>query len=82
MSERRKSASPSAIQVKNPRKRLRIEEKLDVIRRLEKGERTVDIWLNVIFAHISVRTIRDNVARVTESAKFFLLLNPQHAPLQ
>jgi hypothetical protein len=69
-SQRRKSASPSAIQVKNPRKRIRVDEKLDVIRRLEKGERTVDTWLNVIFAHISIGTIRDSVVRVTESAKF------------
>jgi hypothetical protein len=38
MSEKRQSASPSAIQVKNMRKTIGIEEKLHVISRLEKGE--------------------------------------------
>jgi hypothetical protein len=38
MSEKRKSASPSAIQVKNRQKTIGIEEKLHVISRLEKGE--------------------------------------------
>ena len=47
MSEKRKSASPCAIQVKNWLKRVSIEEQLDVKRRLVKGERIVDRWLNV-----------------------------------
>ena len=64
-SERRKSASPSAIQVKNPRKMIRIEDKLDVINLLEKDERPVDIWFNVSFAHSGIRKILDNVARIT-----------------
>jgi hypothetical protein len=38
MSEKHKSASPSAIQVKNPQKAIGIEEKLRVIIRHEKGE--------------------------------------------
>jgi hypothetical protein len=38
MSEKRKSASPSAIQVKNCQKTISIEEKLDIISRLEKGD--------------------------------------------
>jgi hypothetical protein len=42
MSEKRKSASPSEIQVKNQWKTIGIEEKLDIINRLEKGERIVD----------------------------------------
>jgi hypothetical protein len=35
---KRTSASPSAVQVKNCRKTISIEEKLAVISRLEKGE--------------------------------------------
>ena len=48
MSEERQSTSPSAIQVKNRQKTIRIEEKLCVISRLEKGEWIVDIFHNVI----------------------------------
>ena len=39
--------------MKNQRKTISIEEKLDAISRLEKGERIVDIWRNVRFAQIS-----------------------------
>jgi hypothetical protein len=38
MSEKRKSASPSAIQVKNRRKTISTEEKLHIISKLQKGE--------------------------------------------
>jgi hypothetical protein len=38
MSEKRKSALPSAIQVKNRCKTISIEEKLHVISQFEKGE--------------------------------------------
>jgi hypothetical protein len=38
MSAKHKSASPSAIQVKNQRKKIGTEEKLDIKNRLEKGE--------------------------------------------
>jgi hypothetical protein len=38
MSERHKSTSPSAIQVQSQQKTIGIEEKLDVISRLEKVE--------------------------------------------
>jgi hypothetical protein len=38
MSEKSKSTSPSAIQVKNWQKTIGSEEELDVISRLEKGE--------------------------------------------
>ena len=48
MSEKHKFTSPSAIQVKNRRKTVSIKEKLDVISRHVKGERIVDIWLNVL----------------------------------
>jgi transcriptional regulator len=69
MSEKRKSASPCAIQVKNRRKTTGTEEKLHVISRREKGERTVDICRNVRLTHSSVHTIHDNADRIKESAK-------------
>jgi hypothetical protein len=69
MSEKRKSASPSAIQVKNWPKAVGTEEKLDVISQVVKGERIVDTCRNVRLAHSSVHTIRDNADRIKESAK-------------
>jgi len=45
MSKKRNCTSHSAIQVKNWHKSISIEEKLDVINRLEKGERTVGYML-------------------------------------
>jgi len=42
-----KSASPRAVQVKNQQKRFSIEENLDLISQLEKGEHIVDICGNV-----------------------------------
>jgi hypothetical protein len=68
MSEKRKSASPSAIQVKNRRKAINVEQKLHIISRPEKGERIVDMCHDVIIAHSSVHTVRDNVDRIKESA--------------
>ena len=65
VSEKRKSASPSAVQVKNRRTTVDTEEKLEVISRFEKGERIVDIYRNVRLAHSSVRT----VPVITVSAK-------------
>jgi hypothetical protein len=67
--EKRKSASPSAVQVKNRRKTIGIEEKLHVIMQREKGERTVDICHNVRLTHSSIYTIHDNADRIKESAK-------------
>jgi hypothetical protein len=61
MSEKRKSALPSAIQVKNRRKTIGIEDELRVIIRLEKCERIVDTCCNVRLAHGIARKIRDNV---------------------
>ena len=52
-SEKRKSTSPSALQVKNRRKSIGTEENLDVRSKLEKGERIVDILHNVSFTHIA-----------------------------
>jgi len=69
MSEKHKSTSPSAIQVKNWWETISTEEKLDVISWLEKGEQIVDICHNVKLTHSSVHTICDNAGRITESAK-------------
>ena len=46
-----------------------VEEKLDIISQLEKGEQTVNICHNVRLAHSSIRTIRDNADRIKESSK-------------
>jgi hypothetical protein len=59
MCEKVGSTSPSTIH----------EEKLDVIRQLEKGERIVDTCHNVSFAHNSVYTTHDNAETITESVK-------------
>ena len=69
MSAKRKSASPSAVQVKNSQKTFTSEEKLYIISCLEKGEQIVYICLNVRFAYSCIHTIRDNADRITESAK-------------
>jgi CENP-B N-terminal DNA-binding domain. len=55
--------------VKNRGKAAGIDDKIDVIRWLEKGERIVDICRNIIFAQSSARTIRDNADRIKERAK-------------
>jgi len=69
MSEIRKNTSPSAIQVKNWRKTISTEEKLDVISRPEKGKRIVDICCNVRFTQCSIYTVHDNVDGTVEHAK-------------
>jgi hypothetical protein len=69
MSEKGKSASPSAIQVKNRQKTTGIEDKLSVIIRREKGERIFDICRNVLLAHGIVHKIRDIADRIKESAQ-------------
>ena len=69
MSEKHKSTSPNAIQVKNRWKTISIEEKLDVISQLEKGEQTVDICYNVRFTPTCICTVHDNADRITESDK-------------
>jgi hypothetical protein len=45
------------------------EEKLYVIRWLEKGERIVDTCRNVRFVHTRAGTICENVDRIKQSAK-------------
>jgi hypothetical protein len=49
--------------------KISIEEKLDIISRLEKGDCVVDKGCNVRFAYVSVHTICDNPDRNTSSAK-------------
>ena len=69
MSVKHKSTSPSAIQVKIWQKTINIEEKLDVINRLEKGEQIVDIRRNIRLAHGCMCTVLDNSDRFVENAK-------------
>jgi hypothetical protein len=69
MSEKRKSASRSAIQVKNRRRTVGIDEKLRVIMRRDKGQRIDDICHHVRLTHSSIHTIRGNADRVDESSK-------------
>jgi hypothetical protein len=54
----------SAIEVKNRRKTIGIEEILRVIMRREKGERTVDIRRNIRLAYGIAHKMRDNVDRI------------------
>ena len=49
MSEKRKSTSPSAIQVKNRERKSVLAEKLDVLNQLKKGDRTINILCNIRF---------------------------------
>jgi len=69
MSQKYKSVLPGAIQVKNRVKTIGIEDKVDVIRRLEKSERIVDVCRNVRFTQCSVCTIRDNADTFTEKCE-------------
>lgn len=69
LSEKRKSTSPAVIQVKIRWKTMGIEEKLDVISLLEKGEWIVDLCHNVTFAHMSLPSFHHNADRIPESAK-------------
>ena len=68
-SDKHKSTSPSAIQVKNQQKANSIEEKLDFIRWLIKDEWIVDMFCNVRFTHSNICTIHDKANRIKESAK-------------
>jgi hypothetical protein len=52
--------------VKNRRKTISPEEKLDVISHPVQGEGIVDICHNVRLDHSSVRIIRDNADRIKE----------------
>jgi len=55
--------------VKKWQKTISIEERLDTISRLEKGEQLVDICRNVTFNHSSICKSCNNADRITESAK-------------
>jgi hypothetical protein len=66
MSEKHKSASHSAIQVKHGRKTIGTEEKLHVISESEKGEQIVGISCNVRLTHIGIHTLHDNTDRIKE----------------
>jgi hypothetical protein len=84
LSEEHKSTLPSAFQVKNWWMIICIEEKLDIISWLEKGERAFDTWCNISFTHSSIRTICDNGDRFTESAKSrpkVLMSQVYHSPI-
>jgi hypothetical protein len=67
MSEKCKSASHSAIQVKNQRQSVGIGEKLRMIMQCEKGER-IDVCCNVRLTHGVIHKICDNADRIKESA--------------
>ena len=68
MNEKCKSLSSNAIQVKNQQKTISIEDKLDVISKLENGEWIVGVCHNVRLTR-SIRTICDNADRINKSAK-------------
>jgi len=61
MNEKRKSTSPSAIQVKRCQKTVSIEELLEAISWLEKGDTSHNV-------HSCTCTIRDNADRIKDSA--------------
>jgi len=63
------STLPNVIQVKELWKTINIEEALEVISQIEKGDQIVDICHNVRFIHNSVHKIHDNSERIKESAK-------------
>jgi hypothetical protein len=69
MSEKSKSTSPSAIQVKDWQKTAGNEEELDIISSLEKSERIVDIMCFVGLAYSRVFTIHENADGIKESPK-------------
>ena len=71
MSEKHKSTSPGAIEVKNQWKTISTEGKLYVMSWFGKGEKIVDIFWNVRLAHSNVRTARGNADKIKESAKCF-----------
>jgi hypothetical protein len=69
MTEKCKSTPFSAIQVKNWREIIGIEEKLDVISQLVKGERIVHICRNVRLTCSGICTICDNADKIKERTK-------------
>jgi hypothetical protein len=55
--------------MKNRQEKSCIEEKLDIISWLKKGEQVVDICHNVRLARSSICTNHENADRIEESAK-------------
>jgi hypothetical protein len=68
MSQKCKSASRRAIQVKNSWKIVGTDKKLDIISRLENVNELLTCC-NVIFTHGSICTTNDHAFRITESAE-------------
>jgi hypothetical protein len=66
MNEKYKSESPSAILMKNWRKTIGMEEKLDITSWLEKGEHIFDICHYIRLADSSLCTISVNADTITE----------------
>jgi hypothetical protein len=69
MSEKLRSTPPSEVQMENRWKKIKIEEKLDVISGLENGRGIVDVFCKTRLALVSLCRIRDNDNRIKESAK-------------
>jgi hypothetical protein len=69
LSEKCKSTSLHAVQMKNWWQTTSTEEKLDTQSHFEKGDQIVDICHTVRLAVGSIFTICDNADRITESAK-------------
>jgi hypothetical protein len=67
MSEKHKSTSSTATQVKNRQETISTEEKLHVSWH-DKSEGIADICCNVTFAHNGVCTIHDNADKIKDSA--------------
>ncbi|BFY99809.1 hypothetical protein BsWGS_02849 [Bradybaena similaris] len=55
--------------VKRKRKSITLEMKLDVLRRYDRGERTADIERLLGLNESTLRSIRDNAAKIRESSK-------------
>jgi hypothetical protein len=55
--------------VKNWQKAISIEKKSDIISRLARDERIVDIYCIITLNHISIHTIHGNTERIKENAK-------------
>jgi len=64
-----KTTPSRTVPVKNRRKTISIEDKLDVISRPGKSDKIFDICRVVRFAHSSARTIPDNADRMKQTAK-------------
>jgi hypothetical protein len=86
MNNKHKSISPSTIQANTQHKTICIDEKLDVISQLEKGEQIYDIRVcrNVRLPHSRICTNHDKADRTAESAtqelRCFFVQQDYHSP--